>query len=962
MSSRAHARVTIWTSTALALLACSLPAAAQSPGPVAAYTFNETSGTATVDGSGHGLTGTLTNGATFGPGKNGNAVTLDGSNDFVTLGNPAALQLTGSLSISAWINASAFPSDDAVIVSKRSNTPLGLQLDTSVDRGPRTVGFKLTNASGSNMFRYGGTVLQLNTWYHVAGVYNASAQTLDVYVNGQLDNGVLVGTVTATQQNPSLAVHLGQRPGAPGTYNFAGKLDDVRLYSRALTQTEIQADMATPVGGTPAPNTPPTITGLANQVTPEDTATGALAFTVGDAETAPASLTVTGSSSNLTLVPAANIGLGGSGAARTLTVTPAANQNGTATITLTVSDGLASASTSFPLTVTAVNDSPTISALSNQTTAVGTAVGPLAFTVGDLETAPGSLTVTGSSSNLTLVPAANIVLGGSGAARTLTVTPAAGQSGVSTISLTVSDGLLTAATSFQLTASATPVGLVAAYAFNETSGAATVDGSGNSHTGALTNGATFGPGKNGNGLILDGVNDFVNVGTPAPLQLTGSMTVSAWIYAQSFPFDDAAIVSRRTSGETGFQLDTTVDRGPRSVGFKLTNAAGSNMFRYGGTVLQLNTWYHVAGVYNASAQTLDVYVNGQLDNGTLLGTITPSQQNPSGAVHLGQRPGAPGTYNFAGKLDDVRLYSRALTQTEIQADMATPVGGTPAPNTPPTITGLANQVTPEDTATGALAFTVGDAETAPASLTVTGSSSNLTLVPAANIGLGGSGAARTLTVTPAANQNGTATITLTVSDGLAPVSTSFLLTVTPVNDPPSITGIGNQTTPVGGGVGPLAFTVGDLESAPGSLTVTSSSSNLALVPTANIALGGSGAARTVTVTPAAGQTGVSTISLTVSDGLLTAATTFQLTVSSANTPPTITGLANQVTPEDTATGALAFTVGDAETAPASLTVTGSSSNLTLVPTANLALGGSGAARTVTVTPAAEPEPARPPSP
>ena len=41
------------------------------------------------------------------------------------------------------------------------------------------------------MFRYGATTLQPNTWYHIAGVYNAANQTLDVYLNGVLDNGQL---------------------------------------------------------------------------------------------------------------------------------------------------------------------------------------------------------------------------------------------------------------------------------------------------------------------------------------------------------------------------------------------------------------------------------------------------------------------------------------------------------------------------------------------------------------------------------------------------------------------------------------------------------------------------------------------------------------------------------------------------------------------------------------------------
>src|SRR5262249_45803931 len=149
---------------------------------------------------------------------------------------------------------------------------------------------------------------------------------------------------------------------------------------------------------------------------------GAIAFTVSDAETAPGSLTVTGSSNNTSLVPNANIVFGGSGANRTVTVTPAANQNGTATITVNVSDGLASGSDTFLLTVNAVNDAPTISDVVNQSTTVNTPTAAIPFTVGDIDTALTSLTVSGSSNNQTLVPNANIVFGGSGASRTVTVT------------------------------------------------------------------------------------------------------------------------------------------------------------------------------------------------------------------------------------------------------------------------------------------------------------------------------------------------------------------------------------------------------------------------------------------------------------------------------------------------------------------------------------------------------------
>ena len=161
------------------------------------------------------------------------------------------------MTVSAWVNSAAFPGDDAAIVSKRNGSEVGYQLDTTIDRGPRTIGFKLTSSSGGRMFRYGATTLQANTWYHVAGVYDAASASLHVYLNGQLNDGVLDGTVTTSQQNSPLNVNIGRRPS--GGFLTIGRIDDVRIYSRALTQAEIQADMSTPVGGGPPPDTlPPT--------------------------------------------------------------------------------------------------------------------------------------------------------------------------------------------------------------------------------------------------------------------------------------------------------------------------------------------------------------------------------------------------------------------------------------------------------------------------------------------------------------------------------------------------------------------------------------------------------------------------------------------------------------------------------------------------------------------------------
>lgn len=106
-----------------------------------------------------------------------------------------------------------------------------------------------------------------------------------------------------------------------------------------------------------------------------------------------------------------------------------------------------------------------------------------------------------------------------------------------------------------------------------------------------------------------------------------------------------------------------------------------------------------------------------------------------------------------------------------------------AVNSPPTISGVTNVVTVQNTAAGPIGFTVGDAETAASALVVSASTSNPGLIDVSGITFGGTGANRTVTLTPLPNQLGSSTITLTVNDGMASTSTSFLFTVNSVNHP-----------------------------------------------------------------------------------------------------------------------------------------------------------------------------------
>ncbi len=219
-----------------------------------------------------------------------------------------------------------------------------------------------------------------------------------------------------------------------------------------------------------------------------------------------------------------------------------------------------------------------------------------------------------------------------------------------------------------------PSGLVAAYGFSEGGGTTVSDSSGNNNTGTLSGQTWTASGKYGSALVFN-ANGAVDLGNKASVQITGSMTIEAWIKPASFPIDDSAIVSKRgpDSSDNGFQLDTTIDMGPRAIGFKLADINNTNMMRYGKTALTTGTWQHVAGVYDAAARTMHVYLNGVLDDGVLQGTVTSTQHNSTLHVFIGKRAGGPTATEFAGTIDDVRIYNRALSAAEIQANMKTPV-------------------------------------------------------------------------------------------------------------------------------------------------------------------------------------------------------------------------------------------------------------------------------------------------
>ncbi len=212
---------------------------APSTGLVLALGFNENSGTTSTDASGQNNSGTLTN-ATWTTGKYGSALSFNGTNSWVTVNNSTSLDLVSGFTLEAWVSPST-SSGWRTIAMKELDAIYYLYASNGTGPG-----------AGMNIGGYhevfGTSSLATNTWSYVAGTWDGA--TLRVYVNGTQVASKAVAGVLTTTTNP-LRIGGNSRWGE----YFSGKIDEVRVYNRALSASEIQNDMNTPIGPAAPPAT-----------------------------------------------------------------------------------------------------------------------------------------------------------------------------------------------------------------------------------------------------------------------------------------------------------------------------------------------------------------------------------------------------------------------------------------------------------------------------------------------------------------------------------------------------------------------------------------------------------------------------------------------------------------------------------------------------------------------------------
>jgi PKD repeat protein len=616
------------------------------PGLVAGYSFSEGGGTTTQDASGNSLAGTISGASWSTQGKYGSALSFDGVNDLVSVADAPALDLTTGMTLAAWVFPTVTTGVREVVIKEGSGVDI-YNLYASNGTRPEANVF----VGGSNRTAIGTAALPANTWTYIASTYDGA--TVRLYLNG--------AQVASTSITGSIATSTGAlRIGGNSLWGefFQGRIDEVRIYNRALTASEITTDMNTPLGAGTGDTTPPVVSnGLPTGALAAGTTQTTLSVTTNEVATCRYGPTA---GTAYTSLPTVFTTTGGT--THTSPLTGLVN-GGSYTRYVKCQDGANNANTTDTVIAFSV-------ALPGDTTAP-----TVTMTAPTPGTVTGTVTVSANASDNVGIVGVQFLLNGAPLGAEDTSAPysinwnttGTANGGPYQVSARARDAAnnQTTATAVSVTVNNPVTGLVAAYAFNEGSGTTTQSPSGLNGT---ISGATWSTqGKFGNALSFDGVNDSVTVADANALDLTTGMTLEAWVFPTAAGGGTwrNVLIKERSGGEVYNLYSNTVGNVPQ-VYVVRSAQTGTPLEASGTAAVPPNAWTHLAATFNGSM--LRLYVNGtQVGTRAVSGALLTS----TGALRIGGNS-IWGEY-FQGRIDEVRIYNRALTATEIANDMNTPL-------------------------------------------------------------------------------------------------------------------------------------------------------------------------------------------------------------------------------------------------------------------------------------------------
>jgi hypothetical protein len=725
-------------------------------------------------------------------------------------------------------------------------------------------------------------------------------------------------SVTAASSNPALipnptVTYTG--PQGTGTLTYTPVSN---VSGTALITVVVSDDGGTANGGinavtntflltvTPV-NDKPTLSAISNATILEDAPTQTVNLAgIGAGQSNESQvLTVTASSSNLGLIPSPTVTYTNASPTGLLRYTPLANANGSAVITVVVRDdggtangGVNAVTNTFTVTITAVNDLPTLAVIPPLTITEDSGAQTVSFS--GVSSGPGNessqfLTITASSSNASLIPNPTVNYTQFFVSGTLALAPVPNASGVATISVVVADNVGASITStFTVTVTAVndapTLAAISDVTVTEDGGPQTLNLSGisagpaNEAAQSLAITAT----SNNPGLIP---NPSVNYASPSA---SGTLTFAP--VTDAFGTATITVVVTDNGGTANSGVNTVA----RTFNVIVTPVSDS---------FTLGTLTNLTILEDAPEQT--IILNGigtGTTNATQALTVTASSTNPGlipNPVVAYTTPGTSGTLSFAPVANAVGSATIVVIvrSNESPANSVNAVTNrftvtVTAVNDAPTLA-VINNVTLAENApaqTVTLSGISSGASNEAQTLTVAASSSNPSLIPAPVINYASPGATGTLTFSPAANGAGTATITVIASDdggtaggGVAAATNRFTVTVTPVNSAPTLAVVSDRTI-----------------SEQSTLTFTASAGDLDLPPDALTFSLGAGAPAGAAIHPSTGVfawtpseaqgPGAYPITVRVADNgapSLSAVRTFTVTVTEDNTAPALAPVAGQ---------------------------------------------------------------------
>ena len=520
----------------------------QSSGDFASYwKFDEGSGTVAGDSSGNNNTGTLLSGPTWTSGHSLGALSFNGGS-YVRATHSATLNLTNQITVSAWIYTGA-PNQNSVIVGKwttGAGTNNSYALYLGQNSGANRPSFIIEQSNDvlkdvSPAVAYPG-----NQWVHLVGVADGSMVRL--YQNGvQIGSTAYDGTIKSTIKD----LTIGRLRQEDALYSYQGLIDDVRIFNRGLTLSEVQS--------------------LYTEQLPPDTT---------------------------------------------------------------------------PPTISQVNSSP------GQTTATITwatnepADSQIEY---GLTTAYGSMTVI----DTTLVTSHSQVLSNLNASTSYHYRVRSKDAA----------GNLAVSGDFNFTTSTQSSGDFASYwKFDEGSGTVAGDSSGNNNIGTLINNPIWTSGKSLGALSFSG-GSYVRASHSPSLDITNQITVSAWINTAS-TYQNSVVVGKWTTGAgtiNSYALYLGQNSGANRPSFIIEQS--NNTLRDVSPAVSYpgNQWVHLVGVADGSMVRL--YQNGvQIGSTPYDGTIKSTTKD----LTIGRLRQEDALYSYQGLIDDVRIFNRGLTLSEVQ--------------------------------------------------------------------------------------------------------------------------------------------------------------------------------------------------------------------------------------------------------------------------------------------------------